>query len=127
MKILLDTNFILTCAKRGIDFPSVADDLIDEEIEWIVPQQVLNELGKIKDSSEKKGADKNAAELGFIMLQNLDNCNIVELENHRNVDIAIVNYVLGKDIVVATMDRDLKKRIGGRILSVRGDKNLAVI
>jgi len=44
MRILLDTNFILTCAKEKIDFPSLADEIIDEKIEWVVPQDVLNEL-----------------------------------------------------------------------------------
>ena len=54
MKILLDTNFILTTMKQKIDFPNLADQLFTEKIEWIVPQQVLNELGNLKDRKGMK-------------------------------------------------------------------------
>ena len=32
MKILIDTNFILTCMKQKIDFPNLAEELFDEKI-----------------------------------------------------------------------------------------------
>lgn len=126
MEILLDTNFILTCAKQKIDFAEIIDKLTDEEVKWLVPQQVLNELGNIKD---KKGAslkDKLAAELSFEILQSI-NPKIIELKKNPNVDIAIVNYILGTKIVLATLDKGLKQRIKNPILTIRGKKHLEFI
>ena len=126
MEILLDTNFILTCAKQKIDFSEIAESIIDENIEWIVPQQVLNELGNIKDRKESSGKDKEAAELSFELLQHL-NPKIVELKKNPNVDIAIVNYILDTQIVLATLDKGLKQRINNKILTIRGKNHLELI
>lgn len=127
MKILLDTNFVLSCVKFNIDFVRRADEIINKKIEWIVPQDVLNELGVLKDRVGIKGADKEAARLSFEILKIL-NPKIVELTGKNpNVDIKIVNYILNKDIVLATMDKNLKSRINNRILTIRGKNNLELI
>lgn len=126
MKILLDTNFILTCVKQKIYFDSLADELFDGVIEWIVPQQVLNELGNLKDREGMKNVDRDAAALSFDILQSLKP-EIVELNKNPNVDIAIVNYIEGKDIVLATLDRDLKNRVKNKILTLRAGKKLELI
>ena len=127
MKILLDTNFAITCAKNKIDFPSSANEIIDQKIEWLVPQDVLNELGNIKDKTGTKEKDKQAAKLSFEILQNL-NPEIINLPGKNpNVDIKIVNYIINKDIVLATLDKNLKSRVKNKILTIRGKKNLELI
>ena len=127
MKILLDTNFILTCVKQKIDFADVANELFDEPIEWIVPQEVLNELGNLKDKKNIKIKDKNAAKLSFEILQSI-NPEIIKLRgNNPNVDIKIVNYISGKQITLATLDKDLKDRVTNKILTIRNKKNLEII
>ena len=126
MKILLDTNFVLSCVKQGIDFGSLADKIFSEPIEWIVPQEVLDELGNLKDKVGMKVVDKRAAELSFEILRGLG-AEIVELGRNPNVDIAIVKYIMGKDIVLATLDRDLKGRVDNKILTIRGKRNLELI
>lgn len=127
MKILLDTNFIVTCVKQKIDFPSLANDIIDEKIEWVVPQDVLNELGNIKDREGTKVTDRNAAKLGFEILQTIKP-KILELPGKNpNVDIKIVNYIIEKDITLATMDKNLKSRVKNKILTIRGKKSLELI
>jgi len=127
MKILLDTNFILTCIKQKIDFPNIADQIIDKKIKWLIPQDVLNELGNIKDRTGIKTLDKNAAELSFELLENLKP-EIINLPGKNpNVDIKIVNYIIDKDIVLATMDKNLKSRVNNKILTIRGKNNLELI
>jgi len=124
MQILLDTNFILTCAKQKIHFAEIADQIISEPIEWIIPQDVLNELGNLKDREGMKIADRRAAELAFQILENL-NPKIINIPGRNpNVDIKIVNYILGKPIVLATLDKNLKSRVQNKILTIRGKKNL---
>ncbi|GEM_PF-404977 len=129
MKILIDTNFILSAIKKKMDFERLAEELIDESIDWIVPQDVLNELGNIKDRKGEKTEDKEAAALSFEILQNLKSKpKIVELSgNNPNIDIKIINYVLGTDIVLATLDKGLKSKIDNKILTLRGNKSLEII
>ena len=126
MEILLDTNFILTCVKQKIDFADLAEQLTDEKIEWIVPQQVLNELGNLKDRKGMKTLDKEAAVLSFEILQ-IIKPKIVDLGRGPNVDIGIVNYIKGKSIVLATLDKGLKNRVDNRILSIKGKSNLGFV
>jgi rRNA-processing protein FCF1 len=127
MKILLDTNFVITATKNKLDFTSLANELVDEKIDWIIPQDVLNELGNIKDRKGTREKDKAAAKLAFDIIQNISP-EIVDLPGKNpNVDIKIVNYILDKDIILATMDKDLKSRVKNKILTVRGKKNLELI
>jgi len=128
VEIVLDTNFILTCVKEKIDFIEIAEQIIkDSEIKWIVPQQVLNELGQLKDREGMKVADRNAASLSFEILQTI-NPKIVNLGRNPNVDIGIINYVLGTERMVATLDRGLKERLEkNNILTIRGKNWLEVI
>ena len=128
MEIVLDTNFILTCAKQGIDCVSLTNKLIDEGIVWVVPQDVLNELGYLKDSSEIGYKDREAARLGFEILQAID-VQVIELKGKNpNVDIKIVNYLLdNKRAVLATLDKDLKKRVKNKILGIKGKSGLVLI
>jgi rRNA-processing protein FCF1 len=127
MKILLDTNFVLTCAKQKIDFPNIAEELIDERIEWLIPQDVLNELGTLKDRTGMKQLDKDAAKLSFETIRNL-NPKIIELPGENpNIDMKIVNYILNKNIILATLDKALKQRVTNKILTIRGKKNLTLI
>ena len=89
MKILLDTNFIITSTKNKLDFPSLAEEIIPQKIEWILPQDVLNELGNLKDRKGTKEKDKAAAKLGFDIIQSL-NPEVIELPGKNpNVDIKI--------------------------------------
>jgi rRNA-processing protein FCF1 len=127
MEILLDTNFILTCIRQKIDFASLAEELFDESIKWIVPQEVLNELGQLKDKQGMKTIDKNSAELSFDIIQSLKPEVIKLGGNHPNVDIKIVNYLLGKDIILATLDKGLKERVENKILTIRGKKSLEIV
>ncbi len=127
MKILLDTNFILTCAKNKLDFGEIVNEITSEPVEWIVLQDVLNELGTLKDRGGMKTADKQAAELGFELLQ-LVKPEVIEVSGRNpNVDIKIVNYIMDKDIVLATMDKNLKSRVKNKILTIRGKNNLELI
>ena len=127
MKILLDTNFILTAVKQKIDFAELAEQLFDEPIKWQVPQDVLNELGQLKDRPGMKTKDKEAAALSFQILQSI-NPEIIELPGKSpNVDMKIVNYILGKKIILATLDKELKNRVDNKILTIRGKKSIDLI
>ncbi len=127
MKILLDTNFILTCAKWNIDFDSRSNEIIDEDIEWIVPLEVLDELKFLRHRADVSGANKESAGLGLNIIKSLG-FRVIELGGKDpNVDMRIVDYINGKDIVLATMDKKLKSRVGNKILTIRGKNNLEIV
>ena len=127
MKILLDTNFILTCVKQKLDIQEHTNQITSQPIEWLVPQDVLNELGNLKDRLGTKLIDRQAAKLSFDIIQTL-NPKIIHLSSRNpNVDIKIVNYILDKPIVLATLDKNLKSRVKNKILTIRGKKRLEII
>lgn len=127
MKILLDTNFVITCAKQKIDFETFTEELTDKKIEWLIPQDVLNELGNIKDNKGHNSKDKEAAILAFEILQQLKP-KIIELKGKNpNIDIKIVNYLLDKKVILATLDKNLKSRIKNKILTIKNNKFLQII
>tara|TARA_Y100000310_G_scaffold337740_1_gene425602 strand:+ start:15562 stop:15945 length:384 start_codon:yes stop_codon:yes gene_type:complete len=127
MKILLDTNFILTCVKRKIDFISLSEEIFDEPLYWMVPQDILNELMAIKNKLKIKILDKNSANLSLEILKKIDP-EIIKLHSKNpNVDEKIIDYLKNKKIVLATMDKNLKKKVKNKILTIRGNKNLEII
>lgn len=125
MEILLDTNFVIMCVKQKIDFFSVADEMINEKIKWIVPFEVLEEIKLISTRRGEKTVDKDAAKLSLEVLK-LVSTEIINVKN-RNVDQGIINYIKGKDIVLATMDRGLKSKVKNNILTIRDFKTLEII
>jgi rRNA-processing protein FCF1 len=127
MKVILDTNFILACAKQKIDFESLAEDIFDEPVEWLLPKEVLAELESISKNPKQKGADKDAAVLGFDIAQTI-NPSIIELGGKNpNIDLRIAAYISGKPITLATLDKGLKNRVTNPILTIRGKKSLELI
>jgi len=126
MEILIDTNFILTCVKQKVDFLNLTEEIIDKEIKWAVPLEVKQELEKIVKQSGKKTKDRIAAETSLLVLK-YNNFREIKL-NNQNVDRGIVNYLRDKpEFILATLDRDLKKQIKNKILTIRDVTSLEIV
>lgn len=125
MEILLDTNFILTCAKQKVDFFSLTNETIDERTNWIVPSEVLEELKELSVRRGISGADKDAAKLGLEIVK-LINPDIISI-NNKNVDQGIIDYIKGKDIVLATLDKELKKKVKNRVMVIKNVRRIEII
>ena len=123
MNILLDTNFILECVKNKIDL----DDLkIYGNL--FLPIEVYSELQNILLDKRQKEKNKAIAKLA---LQILDRKNLktISLEIDK-VDDGIINYVRRNDnIIVATLDKELKSRLEGiaKILTIRNKKKIVLL
>jgi len=127
MKILLDTNFILTCAVEGINYNSFMNGLTSEEVKWIVPEEVLRELKGLKIGGKIKIKERNAVDIGIEIIRSIG-VGVVKLsDSNADVDTKIVNYLKEKDIVLATLDKELKKRVKNRILTIRAKKKLELV
>jgi rRNA-processing protein FCF1 len=119
--VLLDSSFILTCAKQKIDF---FEFLETSGIQILIPEQVINEIKKISDSKEKLHF-KDDAELALIILgKHKNKFKKIDLEG-KNVDNAIINFAKkNQDIIIATLDRKIKTSLKNKKLLIRGKKKL---
>ena len=121
-KAILDTNFILTCVKQKIDF---LDEIKFMGIRVLIPEEVLKEIKKIKNSGKKLHFRENA-KLALKIL-NKNKFKKIKLDT-EDVDKGLVDFAeKNKDIIVATLDRELKKKIKKPKLVIRGKKKLEVI
>jgi len=123
MLIILDTNFLIYCAKEKMDYIEELRNLLNENYEIVVPEQVVGELKKLKDDRMKKvsGKDKLAVDLA---LQILEKNKIKKVKAvGYTVDEAIVN--LSKEDrknIVCTLDREMRWELGRVILISKGKK-----
>jgi rRNA-processing protein FCF1 len=137
-KVILDTNFLIYCAKNKLDYKEELMHLLNEDVDLVVPNQVIDELGavmqKIKPNhielikkrnplyKRTSGKDKESAKLA---LQLLDFYKVRKVDiKGKNVDDAIINLA-NEDSknIVATLDREMRK-ILGRVILINRFKRL---
>ena len=119
--VVLDTNFILSCVKKKIDFFT---EIPFKGLKIIIPIQVLDELRNI--SSEGKGRFRDDAKIGLKILENKE---FKRIDLHmKNVDNGIVKLASNhKEYVIATLDNGIKNRIRNKKLVIRGETQLEII
>ncbi|MAG07603.1 hypothetical protein CMI46_02200 [Candidatus Pacearchaeota archaeon] len=123
MEIVIDTNFIVSAVKERIDLFGNLDEIFGA-YDLIVGEQVVRELKKLSVDKKLKVVEREAAAVSLVLLER---AKVVEFDR-KDVDAGIVRYVVGKkDLVVATLDRNLKERVGGKnnevkFLIIRGKK-----
>ena len=126
MKIILDTNFILTCIENKIDlFSQLYENF--PEAELVIPERVLDELERIKENKEMRMIEREAANLALQILQK-EQVKTIRLEG--NVDDAIVDYALQeKNVIVASLDKGVQKAVKkkARILTIKQKKLIRLI
>ena len=124
MKILLDTNFLVYCAKQKIDYVEEIESLIGSS-NLVVLSSVASELDKLAEKAGK-ARDKDAAMLALELLK-YNKVKIIKTKE-KSADKAIIETA-NKEDVVATMDKELKNRLKGkaRILTIRKGKKLEII
>ncbi len=113
MKVLLDTSFILSAIRNKIDF---LDEIETMGHVPIVPKQVLVELKGISKS-------KIEAELALKILRKI---KLIDLET-KNTDAGIIRYSKNNKIIIATLDKEIKKKTKNQKLVIRAKKKLEVL
>ena len=117
MKIILDTNFLIYCAKNKLDYVEEIGNLINEGFELVVPMQVVKELESLRDDKLKKvsGRDKEACSLALQLLD-VNKVKTVKVKG-KTVDEGILNLAQeDKKNIVCTLDRGMRGRLGRVIL-----------
>jgi len=116
VEVICDTNFLIHLATRRIKNIDNLDVEIGQ-ITFVVPQVVKNELSELAKNPEKN--------------QNIQS-TLNYIKNFKTIPILgtfadkeLLDYVSNNKVIVATMDKELKKQIksnGSSIMSFSNDK-----
>ncbi len=140
MKIILDTNFLIYCAKEKIDYIEKLGNMFHEHFDLVVPQQVIAELKKVMTKKSEKipfvkrvprfrkttGRDKEAASLALQILEKYISESIISIikAEGKTVDQTLINLAQeDKKNIVCTLDREMR-RILGRVVLMNKNKQL---
>jgi len=116
VEVICDTNFLIHLATNRIKNLDNLDVEIGQ-ITFVVPQVVKNELIELEKKPEKKQEIKST-------LDYIKNFKIIPILGSF-ADKELIDYVSKNRVIIATMDRELKKQIknnGSSIMSFSNNK-----
>ena len=116
VEVICDTNFLIHLATRRIKNIDNLDVEIGQ-ITFVVPQVVKNELSELAKNQEKNQDIQST-------LNYIKNFKIIHILG-TFADKELLDYVSNNKVIVATMDKELKKQIknhGSSIMSFSNDK-----
>ena len=126
-KIILDTNFLLVPGQFHIDIFSEIENIMHYNYELYIIDKTIDELKKIVKNA--KQVDKSAAKIALKLLEQ-KNIQIISTKNkeYKIVDDYILEIVT-KDYFVATIDKELKKKLlskGVKIIETKQKKYIKI-
>jgi hypothetical protein len=116
VEVICDTNFLIHLATRRIKNIDNLDVEIGQ-ITFVVPQVVKNELSELAKNPEKNQDIQST-------LHYIKNFKTIPIFG-TFADKELLDYVSNNKVIVATMDKELKKQIknlGSSIISFSNDK-----
>ena len=125
--ILLDTNFLMLSAQFNVDIFSEIERICNFNYKLYVLDKTVDELKYIIE--KQKGKQKEAAKIGLQLLK-IKNVKVIKTNASEKTDDIIVEYAYKKDYLVATQDKDLKRKLinqGTTTIILKQKKMLAVI
>lgn len=118
MKIILDTNFLVYCARQKIDYKEELRIFVKGKYDLVTTNQIVDELESLKKTA-RKYSDKESAGLALKLLK-LNKIKII-ITSGKDADEGIIE--INKGNYVATNDRELK-RIVERPIVIKGRRKL---
>jgi rRNA-processing protein FCF1 len=119
MEVLLDTNFIISCIKRKIDFLSELENL---GFKIHLPREVYQELKDVRQTA--KGEDKQAINIALELFEKKKVAKGT-LTNNASVDQGLIDKGR-KGYYIATLDAGIKRQIKNRVI-INNAKNCVEI
>lgn len=117
-KIILDTNFLMIPSQFKVDIFSEIDRIMNNQYELYVVKGTIDELNNIIE--KQRGKHKLAAKLALQLIK-AKGLKILYI-NQKPVDDVLVK--LSKEYIIATQDKELKKRIKNNKIILRKKKKL---
>ena|SRR3990172_6415050 len=110
-QIVLDTSFIFSCVKQKIDF---FEKIQHEGMKVMIPEQAIDELMGLGAQAALNILEANEFEM-------------VKVPG-KDADEAILKIAKkNPDVIVATLDQGLQKKLKNRKMIIRGKKKLEII
>ena len=125
-KILLDTNFLLAVYQFKVDIFLEIERICNFNYELYVLDKTVGELKNIAE--KQKGKHKEAARIAMQLLK-LKNVKEVKSGSKKHTDDAILDCSIKEGYLVATQDKDLKRKLinhGIEVIVLRQKKFLAI-
>jgi len=122
--ILIDTNFLIECAKHRIDIHSELTRILDTTFEVAVLDRTLEELDVVAARGKKEGA---LAKLARTIL--LTKHVSIAMTSGGHTDKLLIDRA-DENHIVATMDRELKQKLkkkGQPVIIIRAERKLEYI
>lgn len=120
MEVLLDTNFIISCLVKRIDF---LDELAVMGFKVKVPREVLQELKDLKTDKKVSPYERSMIDVAFALLEE-QKVKKVKIGG-KNVDEGLI--AKGREgSYIATLDRGIKNKIPNRVVISGASKTLKV-
>ena len=121
-KVVLDTSFILTAVRQKIDF---FYELETTGFKILIPDLVLREIETISKSNKNSSRGENA-KLAMKIIKK-GKYEKIKLPG-KKVDESIIRLAKSdSEVVVATLDREIKNKIKNSKLVIRQRKRIEII
>lgn len=120
MEVILDTNFIISCLMKRIDF---LEELKNLGFKTVVPKEVLQELKDLKKGSKTSHEERAMIDVAFQLFERakIKKTNL----GKGKVDDALIRK--GREgIFIATLDREVKSKVPNRVIILGDKKKLGV-
>ena len=124
-KIIIDTNFLMIPSQFRVDIFSEIDRICSFNYDLLVFEQSIHEL---RDIIKKQGQKHRKAAQFALKLISLKNIEIIKAD--RNDTDSLILEHADKDMIVATQDINLKKRLlekGVSVIILRQKKYLKLL
>jgi uncharacterized protein len=116
VEIICDTSFLIHIATKRIkNFSNLETEI--GQVQFLIPDVVIDELEKLGKQDEKKKE----------ILATTDFCkNLKKISiSGQFADQALINHIKQHGGIIATLDKELKKKVksfGGSIMSLSNDR-----
>ena len=107
-KILLDTNFLLVPYQFRVDILTQINRIMHFQYKIFVLDKSIEELKNI--IMGQKGKNRDAAKVALKLIA-IKNIGIIKAESDKKTDEVIVELSRKDNYIVATQDKDLKRRL----------------
>ncbi len=120
MEVILDTNFILSCIRKRIDF---LGQLQEQGFKIVVPKEVFEELKDLLENSKTSQSDRTLIDVGFQLLREAK-VSKVKL-GAKTVDKGLVRK--GREgVYVATLDKAVQRAVPNRVIILNAQKSVGI-
>lgn len=120
MEVILDTNFIISCVMKGIDFLS---QLKERGFKVVVPREVIQEMKDLRIKRKMSHEEKMAIDIAIEILFS-KKVKKMTIGQGRVDDLLIKK---GKEgVYIATLDNGIKRQVPNRVVIFSAKKEIGV-